>query len=55
MVNQIGSSFRTAVNGKRPNVSMDTMQGQAFFGAAGLSANLVDAFVSDRAAAIAQF
>jgi len=55
MVNQIGASFRTAVTAKRPNVSTETMQGQAFFGAAGLSANLVDAFVSDRAAAIAQF
>ena len=55
MVNQIGNMFRSAVTAKRPDLSTDTMQGQAFFGQAGLEAKLVDAFVSDRAAALAQF
>lgn len=55
MVDQIGDMFRGAVNEKRPGVTSDTMQGQAFFGKAGLDAKLVDGFVSDRAAAVAQF
>lgn len=54
-VNQIGSLFRSAVNAKRPGVSMDTMQGQSFFGEAALTAGLVDAIVPDLSAALAQF
>ena len=55
MVNQIGATFRAAVTSKRTSLTEDTMQGQAFFGDAGLNAGLVDAFVADRAEAVAQF
>lgn len=55
MVGQIGTMFRGAVNTKRPDVSTDTMQGQAFFGSSSLQTGLVDALVSSRADAIAQF
>jgi signal peptide peptidase SppA len=54
-VSQIGAMFRAAVNVKRPGVTDDTMQGQAFFGATALEMGLVDAIVPDRAAAIALF
>ncbi|HEY3898936.1 MAG TPA: S49 family peptidase [Chthoniobacter sp.] len=55
MVDEIGVMFRGAVREKRPGIDDDTMQGQAFFGASGLQAKLVDAHVADRAAAFAQF
>lgn len=54
-VNDIGAMFRAAVNAKRPQVSVEAMQGQAFLGQKALAAGLVDAIVKDQAAAIAQF
>lgn len=55
ITNQIGTLFRAAVTSKRPDVSIDTMQGQSFFGTAALAAGLVDGIVANRAAALAQF
>jgi len=54
-INDIGTMFRAAVNSKRPDVSIDTMQGQSFIGQKALDAGLVDSLVKDRDAAIAQF
>lgn len=54
-VSQIGELFCQAVTAKRPGISTDTMQGQAFFGAAALEAGLIEAILPDIDAAIAQF
>jgi signal peptide peptidase SppA len=54
-VDKIGAMFRAAVNAKRPDVSIDTMQGQSFFGDNALDAGLVDGIVSGLGAALAQF
>lgn len=54
-VDKIGQMFRTAVNSKRPKVSIDTMQGQSFFGDNALQAGLLDAIVPDLSSALAQF
>jgi len=51
----IGTMFRAAVTAKRPQVSIDTMQGQSFIGQKALDAGLVDSLVKDKDAAIAQF
>jgi signal peptide peptidase SppA len=52
---EIGTMFRGAVNKKRPGVSLETMQGQCFFGASAQKVGLVDAIVPDVAAAVAEF
>ena len=54
-VDQIGATFRAAVNAKRPQVSMDTMQGQSFFGERNLNEGLTDGIVSGLDEALAQF
>jgi signal peptide peptidase SppA len=54
-VEKIGSMFRAAVTSKRPQVSIDTMQGQSFFGDSALDVGLVDAIVPDLSSALAQF
>jgi protease-4 len=54
-VSQIGTMFRGAVNQKRPAVSVDTMQGQSFFGREALTAGLVDGIVSDLSGALRMF
>lgn len=54
-VDHIGAMFRDAVTSNRSQVSIDTMQGQCFFGAAAEGAGLVDATLPGLDAAIAQF
>lgn len=54
-VSAIGTSFRAAVNSKRPDVDIETMQGQSFFGQDNVSLKLIDGFVADLDEALAQF
>lgn len=54
-VDQIGATFRAAVNAKRPQVSDETMQGQSFFGDRNADEGLTDGIVSGLDEALGQF
>ena len=54
-MSQIGAEFRDAVNAKRPDVDVDTMQGQSFFGGRNQDLGLSDGIVSGLDEALAQF
>ena len=54
-VSQIGAEFRAAVQAKRPDVSLSTMQGQSFFGGRNVELGLSDGLVSGMGEALAQF
>ena len=55
LVDQIGAMFRSAITAKRPDVTSETMQGQAFMGAAARNRGLCDGLLPDLNAALAQF